>query len=45
MKDKIESLNRFFNTKKFILQIDDLVDSKNTPLGTKVSIQLDILKE
>jgi len=43
--DKIESLNKLYNTKNYKLKIIDLFNDENLQIGTKVRIQLDIVKE
>lgn len=43
--DKIESLNRLYNTSNYKLDIIDLIDEHKKQTGTKIRIQLDITKE
>ncbi|MBL7934712.1 MAG: histidine kinase, partial [Bacteroidia bacterium] len=43
--DKIESLNKMFNTVNYKMNIVDLYDSNNSQIGTKVILQLDNVKE
>ncbi|MGZ5486576.1 MAG: histidine kinase, partial [Nitrososphaeraceae archaeon] len=45
ISDKIESLNKLYGTTNYKLEIIDLFDSENLQLGTKVEIQLDLVKE
>ena len=43
--DKIESLNRLFNTSNYQIEIVDLTDDSLNRIGTKINIQLDNIKE
>lgn len=43
--DKIESLNKLYGTKNYKLEIIDLFNPEKHQVGTKVVIQLDIIKE
>lgn len=43
--DKIESLNRLYNTTNYKMEIIDITDINKKPIGTKIRIHLDNIKE
>jgi hypothetical protein len=43
--DKIESLNKLYGTKNYKLQIIDLFNAEKLQIGTRIRIQLDLLRE
>lgn len=43
--DKIDSLNRLYNTSNYKLEIIDLIDENKKQVGMKIRIQLDTIKE
>jgi hypothetical protein len=43
--DKIESLNRLSKTKNYKLEVEDLRDMNKNSIGTKITIQLENIKE
>ncbi|MES2568252.1 MAG: histidine kinase [Bacteroidota bacterium] len=43
--DKIESLNKLYKTSNYKLEVIDLFNSRKEQVGTKIRMQLDIVKE
>lgn len=45
ISDKVDSLNKLYKTSNYKLEIIDLVSPEKLPVGTKIRIYLDIVKE